>query len=103
MTKKREKPKLHKHHRRPRSRGGGNEPSNISIVREKDHRAYHQLFGNMLPDEMAAMLTDTWIDSNYYMVAVPRYKKHSLRRKRLFCTTCDAEVLKFLETTKKEE
>lgn len=95
-----------RHHRRPRSRGGSNDASNISIVRRGDHKAYHRLFGNMLPDEMAAMLTDTWIDPDYYMVAVPRNKKHKRPRKRRYCVDCEAEVLKYIpktESSKDEE
>lgn len=97
------KHQVNRHHRIPRSRGGGNNHENISVVREKDHKAYHQLFGNMLPDEIAAMLTDTWIDSNMYMVAVPRKKKQGKRRRRMFCTDCEAEVLKKLRTTCKRK
>lgn len=89
--------KVVRHHRRPRSRGGSDHTSNISIVRKKDHVAYHRLFGNMLPDEVAAMLTDTWIDREYYLVAVP-YKKNrpKKRRKRRYCTDCQCEVLQHI-------
>ena len=95
------KHRVNKHHRVPRSRGGNNLAANISIVREKDHQAYHYLFGNMLADEIAAMLTDTWIDSEIYMVAMPRKKKSSKRRKRMYCTDCECEVLKHLRATGK--
>ena len=35
------------HHRRPRSLGGKNDPSNISYVLRRPHRSWHILFGNM--------------------------------------------------------
>jgi hypothetical protein len=93
-----------RHHRRPRSRGGTDHPDNISIVRRADHKAYHRLFGNMLADEIAAMLTDTWIDSDYYLVAVRRHKKQpKRRRKRRYCVNCEAEVLKFIPKTEPEK
>jgi len=59
---------LTKHHRIPKSLGGPNSPSNISIVPLSKHRAYHVLFTNMTPGEMAAYLTAVWIDSDYEMV-----------------------------------
>jgi hypothetical protein len=68
--------KIHRdrHHRLPRSKKGKNNPENISIVSIADHRAYHQLFRNHLPKEVAAILTKTWIDPSYYLVAIPRKK-----------------------------
>ena len=96
----RKKPIIERHHRRPRSRGGTDHHSNISHVRQTDHRAWHTLFGNMLADEVAAMITDTYIDSDYYLVAIPRKrKKGRKRRKRVFCITCNCEVLKCMDTT----
>lgn len=97
----RKKPIIERHHRRPRSRGGTDHHSNISHVRQSEHRAWHTLFGNMLADEVAAMITDTWIDSDYYLVAIPRKRKKGRKpRKRAFCTTCNCEVLKCMDTTK---
>lgn len=63
-----------KHHRKTRSRGGTDAPRNISVVPQHLHRAYHLLFGNMTPRELAKMLTDTWIDPDFYLVAIPRKK-----------------------------
>lgn len=104
MTRRPKVPReMDKHHRLPRSRGGSNSPHNISIVERKLHRAWHMLVGNMTADEAAAMLTDTWIDPDYYLVAVPRHKKSGKRRTRKFCTDCNAEVLKHIQVTKKGE
>lgn len=98
-----------KHHRHPKSRidsyeGNINEPSNISMVRNSDHVHFHAIFGNMLPREIAAMLTDAWICRKWYMVAVPRKKKKPKpKRVRRYCTDCSAEVLKHITQTKKDD
>lgn len=102
---KRKPPEGHeRHHRHPRSRKNSfsrdiNNPVNISFVGIRDHRAYHRLFGNMTPPEMAEMLNDTWISPDYYLVAIPRFKKPPKKRRgRFFCTTCNALVLKYHKT-----
>ena len=63
-----------KHHRKPTSTGGRNTPENISVVSRQSHRAYHILFSNMPPWEVARILTKTWIDPEYYLVSVRRDK-----------------------------
>lgn len=40
------------HHRRPCSLGGPNNPTNISYVPPKLHRAWHILFGNMNAEQI---------------------------------------------------
>ena len=94
--------KRNKHHRRPKSRGGTDHADNISMVRPEDHKAFHRLFGNMLADEIAAMLTDTWIDPGYYLVAIP-YEKRKPKRRRTatYCTDCNCEVLRHLPPVRK--
>jgi hypothetical protein len=47
-----------KHHIIPKSRGGSNEPKNISTVESKRHNLYHQLFGNRTPPEIIRMLRE---------------------------------------------
>ncbi len=59
-----------RHHRVPRARNGSNEPPNTVRVNHKKHEAYHILFGIMTPTEIAELLTETWIDPQYKMVAV---------------------------------
>ena len=107
MTKrdgKKERKIMDRHHRLPRSRGGSNSAHNISIVEQKQHRAWHLLVGNMTAQEVAAMLTDVWIDPEYYLVAVPRSRKPARkRRKRAYCVDCEAEVLKNIPKTHKGE
>lgn len=63
---------IDKHHRLPRSKGGSNSNSNISLVRKDLHVAYHKLFGNATPDEVAEILNKVWIDPAYKLVAVRR-------------------------------
>ena len=61
-----------RHHRLPRSRGGGNERANISIVSIRDHQAFHAFFGNATAREIAKILSDTWIDPSVELIVVPR-------------------------------
>jgi hypothetical protein len=61
---------LSKHHRVPRALHGSNAASNISLVTVPQHRAFHQLFGVMTPEEIAKVLTEVWIDPKWKMVAV---------------------------------
>lgn len=64
--------KITKHHRKPRCKGGGNAPSNISRVKMKAHEAYHLLFNEGDPHYIAKVLSETWIDPDYVMIAVKR-------------------------------
>ena len=67
-----------RHHRRPRSAGGGNEKRNISSVRHSDHVAYHKLFGPGLPGVVTSTLNEVWIDPDVVVVAMKKsdYKKY---------------------------
>ena len=49
-----------RHHIVPSSRGGSDERCNIARVAHKEHDLYHQLFGNMLPDEIIEYLVKTF-------------------------------------------
>ncbi|MEO5646597.1 MAG: hypothetical protein ABIQ91_03925 [Candidatus Paceibacterota bacterium] len=62
--------KLSKHHRLPVSRGGKNTSENISIVSAVAHRAWHTLFGNMTPTEIAKEINANWIDPAYEVCAI---------------------------------
>ncbi len=53
------------HHRRPRSRGGSNDQRNISIVTAVQHRAWHALFGNLEPEQIADRINNIWLDPDY--------------------------------------
>ncbi len=103
MAKERKPKTYDRHHRLPRSRGGSNQPSNISIVERAQHQAWHLLVGNMTASEAAAMLTDTWIDPDYYLVAVPRKRICSKKRRtRRYCVDCECEVMRHIKKVEKE-
>lgn len=70
---------MDKHHRLPRSKGGNGTPDNISVVPIHEHRAWHRLFGNKTPQEIARIISDVWIESKFYMIIVSR--KRLIRRK----------------------
>ena len=59
------------HHRKPKVKGGSgklNSP-NMVEVRVDHHRAYHLLFGTENPTEVARILTETWIDPDWELIA----------------------------------
>jgi hypothetical protein len=76
------------HHRKPRSRGGTDYIENISRVPRKKHVAWHRLFTNMSPQEIAHIISDVWLDPDFYLVAVPRNKKKSPRHKHTLKISC---------------
>lgn len=57
------------HHRKPTSRSGTDDESNISIVPAKVHDAYHLIFSNLSPEAIAQVLSERWIDPDYELVA----------------------------------
>lgn len=69
---------LSNHHRRPRSKGGTREPENISRVQSHRHRAWHTLFQDWSPYQIADEINRTWLDTRYEFVVVPR-QVHSAR------------------------
>ncbi len=72
QLKKKQKRDRNTHHKKAVSRGGGNDARNLTPPKRTAHEAYHQLFQNMQPPEIAATLTEKWIDPNYVLVAVKR-------------------------------
>lgn len=54
-----------RHHRRPKSRGGNGKPRNISHVCAKQHEAWHRLFGNMSPHQIATVINQVWLDPDF--------------------------------------
>lgn len=59
-----------RHHRKPRSKGGKDYDSNISIVPSNKHEAWHLLFSNKDPIEIAQIINQVWLDKDYHMVAI---------------------------------
>jgi hypothetical protein len=65
-----------RHHLKSRSRGGSNDPANISIVNAKAHTAFHLMFPDTHPERIADVLNSTWIDPDYTLICV---KKETLK------------------------
>jgi hypothetical protein len=61
-----------RHHRKPRSLGGGDENENISVVTLLQHQSFHNLFSNLTPPVIAQILNQKWIDPEYEFVCVKR-------------------------------
>lgn len=62
------------HHRKCLSNGGTNELRNLSLVKRKFHEAYHLLFANGTPHDVAQILTDIWIDPDYELIVKKKSK-----------------------------
>ena len=61
-----------RHHRKPKSRGGGNHGRNISVVPVNQHQAWHTMFNNMQAWEIADKINRVWLDPEYELVLVRR-------------------------------
>jgi len=61
---------LTRHHRRTRSKRGIDYDSNISIVPSNKHEAWHLLFSNKEPHEIAKIINEVWLDKDYHMVTI---------------------------------
>lgn len=68
MVRKRKKSRKSHHHIIPRSRGGTDRHDNISIVDVKAHQNYHNLFGNMTPEEIIDYLVNYFWEGNYNLL-----------------------------------
>lgn len=79
---KRRRTEYNNHHRREVSNGGTWHcpANNISRVPVYKHNAYNTLFQVRTPQAIAKDLTDTWIDPDWVMLAVPRKKVHKLQQ-----------------------
>ena len=60
------------HHRLPVSRGGDDSERNRVLVPIHLHEAYHRLFGNSTPQEIAKILNETWISTEYQFAVLKR-------------------------------
>ena len=68
MTKRRKPQETNTHHRLPKSRNGGNDTNNLVQVNVTKHRAWHTLFQNYSPEQIAEIINATWIPTNCKMV-----------------------------------
>ena len=95
------------HHRKPRSlfaRGDTrvNDPRNLSMVPRHKHEAWHLLFANYEPDVIAKIINESWLDADFYLVAMPRKKKRKRKYKRtteIVCNSCGSRCT--IHNTKK--
>ena len=60
-----------RHHRLPKSKGGTDLPTNISMMPRKQHEAWHTLFENKSVEQIVELLNDVWIDP-YYLIKIER-------------------------------
>jgi hypothetical protein len=61
-----------RHHRRCKSNGGKNSPTNIAIVDRRKHVAFHMLFANQSAEGIAETLNQVWIDPKYMLIVKER-------------------------------
>ena len=61
-----------RHHRKPKSRGGGNGDRNISVVPIAQHQAWHTMFANMEPWDIAERINQVWLDPGYRFIVERR-------------------------------
>ena len=66
------KKRLTRHHRKPRSRNGSDDESNISYLTKTQHQAWHCLFQDLEPKEIVRLINSKFIDPDYFLVAVRR-------------------------------
>ena len=57
-----------RHHRKPRSRGGSNQMGNISIVSQRHHDAWHEMFSNLDPFHICEAINQKWLDPAYEFI-----------------------------------
>jgi hypothetical protein len=60
---------FNKHHRKPKSLGGTGEPRNIIWLPTKKHDAFHLLFANKTPQEIADEISTFYLDPDFELVA----------------------------------
>lgn len=57
-----------KHHRKPKSLGGEDRDFNISMVNDKKHQSWHNLFDNKEPHEIAKIINNIWLDPDFEFI-----------------------------------
>ena len=72
MSKRIKKSHHNWHHRKPRSLGGDNSDRNVIHVKSSQHQAWHTLFYNCKPHQIAFIINTTWIDPDYEVVVVKK-------------------------------
>ncbi len=62
--------RLTTHHRKPRSIGGKSEPRNVVRIPERKHAAWHVLFANRTAEEIAHLISETYLDPDFMFIAI---------------------------------
>jgi hypothetical protein len=57
------------HHRKPRSIGGKNDPRNVILLPFAKHEAWHLLFANFTPEQIAEEINRLYLDPDYELIA----------------------------------
>lgn len=63
-----------RHHKKPRSLGGGTNHRNCVRVDTKRHYFWHQLFGNMNGWEIAREINHFWLDPDFKVVHIKDWR-----------------------------
>jgi len=63
-----------KHHRKGQRYGGTNSypPGNLVTVPIKEHEAFHTLFKDPTPTNIAEQLNETWLDPEWMMIPIQK-------------------------------
>jgi hypothetical protein len=77
-------PERSRHHRKMKCHGGKTTPRNISNVSVKEHRAWHILFKNRTPENIAAYINAVWLDPDYEFICINRKDFYEDRRQLEF-------------------
>ena len=72
MSRKNRDTTKHRHHRKCKVNNGCNQPYNISMVPKHKHRAFHLLFDTNEAPEIARILNDVWINTEWELIAIRR-------------------------------
>jgi hypothetical protein len=62
-----------RHHRKPECFGGDDSRENISYVKDKHHKAFHLLFRNGTPEEIAKQMNEVWLPPEYMFVVARKH------------------------------
>jgi len=79
--------RTNKHHRLSRSRTGGvpfngdiKGVPNVKTVNYKKHQAFHLLFEDTHPVEIAKQLNEHWVDPNFVIMAFDKDQMHRIQK-----------------------
>ncbi len=72
MSKRLKKKHFSWHHRKPRSLGGETNEVNMVHVSTSKHIAWHSLFFNYNPYQIAVIINNVWLDPDYELVVMKK-------------------------------